>query len=132
MHWAALVLPPVLAVVVVAGVAFYQHMQLREQEQAYWAPFRQGVPPSAPAEPRLVEQLLVSVEAKLRHLRAMLPGPDRSRRIRALRAEYHPDRYVEVGSQMAPIVVEVSAIVNTRTEPLLREDQVAAAAAMQR
>lgn len=52
MHWAALVLPPVLAVVVVAGVAFYQHMQLREQEQLYWEPFRRGVPASAPAEPR--------------------------------------------------------------------------------
>lgn len=42
MHWAALVLPPVLAVVVVAGVAFYQHMQLREQEEAYWG--RRSIP----------------------------------------------------------------------------------------
>lgn len=55
--------------------------------------------------------------------------PDCSRRIRALRAEYHPDRYVELGPQMAPIVAEVSAVVNTRTEPLLREDQAAAAVA---
>ena len=52
MHWAVLVLPPVLTVVIVAGVAFYQQMQLREQEQQYWAPFRQAVPASAPAQPR--------------------------------------------------------------------------------
>jgi hypothetical protein len=52
MHWAMLVLPPVLTVVVVAGVAFYQQMQLREQEQQYWAPFRRTVPASAPVQPR--------------------------------------------------------------------------------
>jgi hypothetical protein len=46
-----------------------------------------------------------------------------SRRVRLLRAEYHPDRYVELGPAMASVVAEVSAVVNTRTEPLLVEDR---------
>jgi hypothetical protein len=55
-----------------------------------------------------------------------------SRRIRAMRAEYHPDRYAELGPAIASVAAEVSAIVNTRTEPLLEEDRQATDAAPQR
>jgi hypothetical protein len=128
MHWAVF-LPPVVAAVVFGGVVLYrQYMQEMERNQQYWAPFEHAVPATAGPQPRLVEQLLASVEARLRHLRGLPPGPDRTRRIRALRAEYHPDRYVGLGPEMQGIAAEVSAVVNTRTEPLLREDREAAAA----
>ena len=48
-----------------------------------------------------------------------------SRRIRALRAEYHPDKYAALGPEIGPVAAEVSAVVNTRTEPLLAEDRAA-------
>ena len=42
------------------------------------------------------------------------------------------DRYVELGPAIASVAAEVSAIVNTRTEPLLDEDRQAMEAAPQR
>jgi hypothetical protein len=55
MHWAVVVLPPVVALAACAGVALYQQIQMmqqREREQQYWEPFRHAVPASVPAQPR--------------------------------------------------------------------------------
>lgn len=45
----------------------------------------------------------------------------RSKRIRQLRASYHPDRHAG-DPRKQRVMQEVVRIVNTRTEPLLRED----------
>ncbi len=46
----------------------------------------------------------------------------RSKRIRRLRAEFHPDRHPGTNGSMQAVLQEVSSIVNSRTEVLLQED----------
>ncbi|KAL3144469.1 hypothetical protein ABBQ32_004210 [Trebouxia sp. C0010 RCD-2024] len=112
------------AALVIGGLVVWQkYQQEQERQQVYWEPFQASVQPDDSASVETIkEQLLETVRVKLLDIMKMQPGRERSAAIRDLRARYHPDRHVHL-PMLATVFQELTALINTRTDPLLDEDR---------
>lgn len=111
------------AALAIGGLVVWQkYQQEQERQQVYWEPFQASVQSDSASLDNIKEQLLETVRNKLLDIMKMQPGRERSAAIRDLRARYHPDRHVHL-PMLATVFQELTALINTRTDPLLVEDR---------